>query len=90
MRTREEQTINNLIHTLDMTLAIGDFNSNDEMIGYVVNKIDVTREDLSNYGYKTALCIADNIKVRVRRLKGTRKAHNIPTRIKDILSSQHY
>lgn len=87
---RQTNLINNLIHSIDVDMIIGDFKNNNDMISHIVNKAKLEAENADNWGYTQAKTIAEDIATRVNRLTNTTKQHKISDRIKEIIKSQKY
>lgn len=92
MNNEENQTemINGLISRIKNEMILGDFKDLNELVDYIADKAENVAYDSSNWGYTQAENIANDIKVRVRRLKNLKKAHQIPNRVKDIIESIKY
>lgn len=92
MRNENEQTelINHLVTRIKTELILGDFKDLNELVDYIADKAENVAYDASNYAYTEAENIANDIKVRVRRLKNLKKVHHIPNRIETIIDSLKY
>jgi len=88
--TEQTNYINNLIHSIDVDMILGDFKDNNDMINHITNKVNAEANNAANWGYIDAKIIAEEISLRVGRLANTRKQHKVSDRIKEIITSIKY
>ena len=92
MRNENEQTkmLNDLVSRIKTELLLGDFKDHNEMVEYLSDKVKNVAYDADNYGYTEAKSIAEDVAIRIERLKGIKKAHKIEGRIEDIITNIKY
>jgi len=90
MRNEQTEIINGLVKDINFELILGDYKDLNEMIDHTVSKAKIVAEDAENWAYTEARDVAEDIALRVGRLKSTKKAHKVTDRIKEIITTVKY
>ena len=92
MRNEQEQTelLNHLVSRIKSELILGDFNNYNEMVDFLSDKAKTIAYDADNYGYNEAKSIAEDVALKISRLKRIKKEYHIPSRIQMIIDNLKY